>query len=277
MKHHRGGRVWSGHPAAEATRGRNEHSGESREERGRGRGKSCPASAGSGQGLVVLQHHPRHGAGGKMHHHGRTEGCSAPQRLTQARRARSGAARPQPPSASGRRFAAGLREPPLPAAPFAAGPPPLRGFSFGRRRPGRAAGAEQQCTHAHAPTPVGAFRFAAGAGSRSPRPLPLPQSQSQSQSRRRGGGGSASPPPPRVSGPPASRRRLPGVAKPTDTCQVNGTPSPPRPALNVRPCRRRDGPAGGCRGKVALDRGKETNKQKKNQINLSRRQPGSAF
>lgn len=60
-----------------------------------------------------------------MHHHGGREGCSAPQRLTHARIPRSEEAPPQLPSTSSRRFATGLRAPPLPAAPFAAGPPPL--------------------------------------------------------------------------------------------------------------------------------------------------------
>lgn len=146
---------------------------------------------------------------------------------TPAARSESAEAPQQPPSAAVP-WGCGSRLSLLRLSPRILPTPPLRVFSFGRRRPAWALG-----------TPL--LSRGSGSTSAASPPLPAPPSvlsvlrpvrgaarPGLYSSRRRGAGGdSASPPSPRVSGPAAARRYRPVVARPTNTWQVNGTLSPP--------------------------------------------------
>lgn len=171
--------------AGEGTRGGNEHSGESREQRDRQRERVIDAAQprqAAAKGLPGCSTIPATES---------EEKCT----ITAARRAalppnacHTLGERGSCAAASLRRCAMGLRESPLPAALFAADPPPLLLLLLlsgslvlgggGQHRhwghpcsPG-AARLQQQYPSTPPPHPsVGAFHFAAGARSRSPRSL----------------------------------------------------------------------------------------------------------
>ncbi|XP_074405029.1 uncharacterized protein LOC113460000 [Zonotrichia albicollis] len=165
---------------------------------GRQRPRSSRAAAPS--------HCPRDGAGGKC-----TITLAQRAALAPTPKARWRSAAPeQHPAASSRRCATGLREPPPPLrpAPPILLPPPIWGFSFSSRLPGRS-GALRSLPR----------RREHGSGV----PLTVPCWEP--------------PAPPQGSGRPnlaPAAARCPGAAKPAGTRQVKRTPGSP-PALNVLP------------------------------------------